>query len=661
MAYCLPPQLAEKFKQGIISGDIDPAKLSGMDSKARHAFFAEYLGDVNAESVNALFESKLLLKHQQLGMINWAKRVMGTNEVAKRDAISRIERMDKVLKPAEETAFLEDLAAHQLGTHVSYAEAQTIADLSAKVTEAKGAGGDRLDYGRAVVALKNYVGGLKANAEKFTVEDLKRNPVGSALKGVSELAGNAKAIRASMDNSAIFRQGWKTLWTHPQIWQANARKSFADIVKSFGKDKVMDELNADIVSRPNFDLMRRAGLDVGVAEEAYPTSLPEKIPVLGKFYKASENAFTAFVRKTRADVFDKYIGIAKETGVDLDDVQLQSIGKLVNSLTGRGHLGALEPAAKVVNNVFFSPRMLKSHVDTLLLHPTDEMSGFARKQAAINLLKIIGGTAAVLATARAVKKDSVELDPRSADFGKIRVGATRFDVSGGMASLVTLAAREATQSTKSSTTQRVTDLNSGKFGAQKGTDVVYNFFENKLSPAAAVVKDLMKGETFEGDKPTVGSEAKNLLVPLPVTTYLELKNNPQSANTLAAMIADALGIATNTYGQNPAADRRTAKAEIERMARAGMAYGEQARDYLKRGVVTAKDIGEAVREAKIPSQVRAFKDLPIDEALEAWGNATPVERRVLRPSLVKKAAAARELPAEQRAVLMPKIRAALAQ
>lgn len=551
MNFCLPPKDADKFKASIISGEIDPTKLAGMSSADRHAFFADKFGEDAAAPMNTLLESKLLLKNQQAGMINWAQRMMGQNKPAQRDVISRIQNMKDVLTPENENAFLEDLASQRLGTHVSYDEAKTIADLSNKVLEAKAAmdkGGDRMEYGRAVVDLRNQVEDMTREAKKMTWQDVKANPLKVPGKVLNGIASNAKSIKASMDNSAIFRQGWKVLWTHPEIWQKNARQSFVDLAKAFGSDQVMNEVNADIVSRPTYDMMKQADLAVGVNEEAYPTSLPEKIPGLGRAYRASEHAYSAFVRRTRADVFDKYIDIAQKSDVPLDKDELKSIGKLVNSLTGRGNLGAIEPVANVVNNVFFSPRFLKSNIDTLLLHPTDTMSAFARKQAAINLLKIIGATAAILATAKAVKKDSVEFDPRSADFGKIKVGNTRFDVSGGMSSIITLAAREATQSTKSSTTGNVHPLNSSKFGSQTGTDVLYNFFENKLSPAASVVKDLMKGKTSQGEKPTVGNEVVNLLVPMPITNYVELKNDPKSANILAAMIADALGISTNTYG-----------------------------------------------------------------------------------------------------------------
>ena len=557
-SFCLAPQLAEQFKQDIVSGKIDPEKLALMTSKERHVFFSQSLGDLNATQVNALFESKLLLKNKQVGMVSWARRVLGENTPAGKDVISKIKRMDKVLSPAEESAFLEELASQRLGTHISFDEAAKITELSKRIDETKGAmenGGDRLAYGRAVVELQNYVADLKGQANRLQRSDFK-NLGKLGLKAVDSVAGNAKAIKASMDNSAIFRQGWKTLWTNPKIWATNAKKTFADMYKTFGGKDVMNELNADIVSRPNYDLMKKAKLDVGVTEEAFPTALPEKIPVLGRAYKASQDAYTAFVHKTRADVFDKYIEIAQRSDIELDNIQLESIGKMVNSLTGRGSLGRMEPVAGAVNNIFFSPRLLKSNIDTLTAHQFQKgVTPFVRKQAAINLLKIVSGTASVLAIAKILKPESVELDPRSADFGKIRIKDTRFEVSGGMASVITLASRLITSSTKSSLTGEVKPLNArdknGKplYGGQTGTDVVYNFFENKLSPAAAVVKDLLKGQDFEGNKPTLGSTAKNMFVPFPFTNFQELQTNPNSANTLIAMIADALGIATNTYSK----------------------------------------------------------------------------------------------------------------
>jgi len=545
--WCLPPKHVERFKNALRSGDIDPMSLAEMSSAERRAVFEKHLGAENAEPINAQFETKLLLKNRQMGYVSWAKKMLGENTPAGRDLISRIERMEKLLSPAEEKAFLEDLTARKLGTRVTAEEAGKIAELSKAVGAAKEANPNSMEYGRAAVALRNYVSEMGRRGERFQLPNMG--------KYIETAAGISKSAKAALDNSAIFRQGWKTLWTNPVIWQRNARKTFVDLARQFGGKNVLDEVDAEIISRPNHDLMRRAKLDIGGLEEAYPSTLPEKIPVLGRAYKASEAAYTGFSRRTRADVFDKMIDIANKTGVELNDAELQSIGKLVNSLTGRGHLGRAEPAANIVNNVLFSPRFVKSQFDVLGGHAISGAGGsnFVRRQAALNLLKVVGGTAAVLATAKALKPDSVEVDPRSSDFGKIRVGDTRFDVSGGMASIITLASRLATMSSKSSTTGKVMPLNartrSGepKFGAQTGKDVLYDFIENKTSPAATVALELLKGETREGGPPTVASTVRGLVEPMPVANYIELKNNPNSANILAAMIADGLGIGTNTY------------------------------------------------------------------------------------------------------------------
>jgi hypothetical protein len=477
MAFCLVPKIADEFKRKIVSGEIDPLKLSKMSSKDRRAVFAEYLGESNAEPVNRLFESKLLLKHQQLGMINWANRLMNVSPDAKRDLINRIRRMEAVLDPATETAFLEDLAAARLGTRVSYEEAQTINELSNKVAETEQYKGNedkdsRLEYGRSVVALQNYVNELKVGNEPSVLQELREAPGRALVRGASNAPGFFKSIQASFDNSAVFRQGWKNLFAHPVIWQRNARKTFVDLAKTFGGKNVADELQADLVSRSNAELYKKAKLNIGLTDEAYPSSLPEKIPGIGRAFKASQDAYTNFIHKTNADVFDAYMKIGEKNGYEFSDTDLINIGRMVNSLSGRGHLGKLDAAADAVNVVFFAPRNLKSHFDVLGGHAltggatlseigsgTNAGSSFVRKQAALNTLKIITGTAAVLGLAKTLAPDAVELDPRSPDFGKIKVRNSRFDVTGGMGSILVLAARLLTNESKSSVTGKISKLN----------------------------------------------------------------------------------------------------------------------------------------------------------------------------------------------------------
>ena len=247
--FCLLPQVADKFKKDIIEGKINPEKLALMTSAERRAFFAKELGEASAEPVNALFESKLLLKNQQAGMISWAKKLTGITKQTQRDIISRIQRLDEVLNPVEAEAFLDDLVAQRLGTRVSFEEAQKLSELAKRITETKGVG-DRMDYGRASVDLRNYYNDIKLKNNKFSVKDFAKNPLVNTGKALSDIAGNAKAINSSLDNSAIFRQGWKTLWSNPIIWAKNAVQTFKSIVDTFSGKEVLDAIDADIISRP---------------------------------------------------------------------------------------------------------------------------------------------------------------------------------------------------------------------------------------------------------------------------------------------------------------------------------------------------------------------------------------------------------------------------
>ena len=81
------------------------------------------------------------------------------------------------------------------------------------------------------------------------------------------------------------------------------------------------------------------------------------------------------------------------------------------------------------------------------------------------------------------------------------------------------------------------------FGGQTIGSVLETYLSDKLSPAASVVNDLyVTGSTFQGTKPTIGSEAQNLAVPLQIEGYEELEKDPNSANKLLSVLANVLGI-----------------------------------------------------------------------------------------------------------------------
>lgn len=561
--FCIRPENVEKFKKGLTDGSINPDKLSNMTSDERRKYLSDYVGETISKKVNAEFESKLLLKNQKAGMIKWAEGVAGLNKETRRDIIGRISRLESVLDPQNKEMFLSDIAERRLGIGVSADQAKTIMDLSRKVSDLEGRrlptgafanDADRMAYGRAVFDMTDFVNDIRSKAKSMSLEDLKKTPVQFGGKLVETTAANAKAINASMDNSSIFRPGFKLMWSKPKIWLKNATESFSNIAKSLGGKNVKREVTADIVSRPNYSIYKKMGLAVGNLEEAFPTTMPEKLPLLGRLYKASEDAYTGFIQRSRADAADYYLNVAKNVGVNIDDPkELKAIGGLVNSLTGRGDLGRLERAGEITNVLFFSPKYLKSNIDTIL-HPLTAKSGFARKEAAKNLVKIVAGTAAVLKLAEMLAPGSVEWNPRSSDFGKIRIGNTRFDITGGTGSIATLAARIASQESKSATTGIISKMGTEEWGSDTSWDVFTRFAENKTSPFAGLIMDMWKGKDFEGNKVTAGSAAWDLFTPLSVKTYAELSSDSNSPNVLASLILDGLGIGANTY--SPVGDRR---------------------------------------------------------------------------------------------------------
>ena len=570
--FCLMPKHADAFLNALKSGEIDPAKLAKMSSEERNAFLGKHVGTENAKQVNSLFESKLLLKNQKAGMIRWAKTVGGLTEPARRDLIGRISRLDRVLNPAEGEQFLKDLASTRLGVDVTESEARTISKLSSKIQETSQANlsskedalkkgfqpsAADLAHGYARYDLTKYISDLKSGTTKFKASDLKTvKGIGSTIVHLPKaVADVSKSIGASLDDSFALRQGFKAFFTNNRQWQKAFIQSFRDIVKG-AKDAeaAQRDIKAHLMADPVYDQAVKDGLAITKEEDVFPTSLPGKVPVLGRAFNASEVAYDGFAENLRLGIYKQQMRLAKDLGQDMGEKFGKNMAKEVNSLTGRGGFGAQEGIAEKANLAFYSLRFLKSNVDTLLLHPTGigigGVGSVAQKTAAKNLIKIIAGTAAILGTADALKPGSVDFDPRSSDFGKIKVGDTRFEVTGGMDGLVTLAARLAKQSTKSSTSGAVTKLNTGAYGGQTEFDTVLDFLSNKASPAGGVLVDKLKGTTPSGQKTTAKGEALKLVTPLNVNNFVELKNDPNSANILSAMISDTFGISTNTYGKS---------------------------------------------------------------------------------------------------------------
>lgn len=574
MSWCLIKTEADKLRKALRDGSIDPQKLSEMSSSQRQDLFATFTNRENAVQINSLFESKLLLKNRQRGYISWAKRTLGMTFPAKRDILSKIQRMDKALDPGEEQQFLADLVTTRLGLGISREEAKTISDLSKQIEKKKEKADengvfenqdDRLEYGRSVVALENYIRDLKLDAKKISFRE---QPAEYILKTVGEIPGAIKSAVASLDNSFFGRQGIKTLLDlrTSKIWVKNFVKSWGDIANELrGKDAI-DAIKADIYSRPNAinGKYKAGGYGLNVlSEEAFPSSLPEKIPLLGRLYKASESAYNGGALRLRADLADRLITKAEEHGVNtLSRKESEGIGHLVSSLTGRGSWGRADAISKELNVLLFSAKFLKANLDTLTAYQLDKkvrQNKFAREEAIKTTASIMSTLAGVLFMVNFIDPDRVEDDPRSTNFGKVKIFGRWVDITGGMASLAVLASRlTPTQHNGEwgfwykNSTGSYTKLGT-KYGGMTALDVAESFLEGKFAPIAGVFRDIWKGKDFSGKPVTLEGEIEKLAVPISVQNLLEMIKDPETPITdvMGAVLLDGLGfsVATHLPGQ----------------------------------------------------------------------------------------------------------------
>lgn len=542
--YCLSGKLATEFKSRLKSGEIDPEALAKMSSEKRRAFFEGFLDSTNAKNVNALFEKKLLAKRRWDAMIKWAQEVSGIKPEVRRDLVSKIEKMiqykdGNLLAPQEEEAFLKDLVSTKLGTDVTYEEAGKIAEFSKKVSESRREleskpddKNSRIRFGNALLDMYEYVESLNKKEMSFT--DV-----------LSNIANVPRAIISSIDFSAPFRQGFGMV-TNKRFWE-NLKPMF----QAAFKEQAYKDIQAEILARPTYNVMQKSGLrivslgrNLSQREEAYMTTLLDKVPGI----RGSERAYTAFLSKLRADAFDDLLRKGQLAGEDVSAGSkfTKDIANVVNTFTGTGKIGKVDQVAPILNSVFFSPRKIASTIQKL--NPKNylsrDISPIARQEALKRLAGQVGFSTAVLYLATLFGAKT-ETDPRSSDFGKIQVGNSRIDVTGGDGNYAVLLSRLITNQMKSTTSDIIKSLGEG-FGAKTRGDIAVQFLRNKLSPTASFIASWLYGTDPSGNPFNLKSEAISLITPISISTVLEsLKNDPNMAFTNT--IFDLFGFSVNVY------------------------------------------------------------------------------------------------------------------
>lgn len=595
---CLLPDSIKELRRAIQSqGGF--AGLRGKTAQERVKFFAQYVdtpgSTSTAEWLNREVERRILAKGQTSAVREWMQKLEKKDvKISNKTAV-----IDRVMKKKEafspKSFYAGGLVKQALGFETNRDDVKKLYDLSNTINQLKknllaldpdyfnrtdldklpeNVKQARQALGEKMVEFqKEYETiALKARMVDYANKTLK----GKALERVLEVAGNLKSIKASFDVSFLRQLQTTAL--------AGQTKSFYDAMKSgyqifFGK-KIgwADTLMADLLTRPNALSGRYAqfGVEVGIKEEAFPESWVSK--AIGEtdlnLFRRSEEAFNVAIQTARADMFD---AMWEATKGDVKLLKDQQVGKVINQLTGRGWSVKDPQTQRIINNLLFAPKWLASRVqlllDTRLVFKSGNKitidgktvltpQGLRARAAIFNVILI----AMIAAGRKYLWGDEVEedtdigtaFDPRSSDFGKVIIGRTRFDLTAGTASLITLGARLWTQETTTA---------QGRTKPMKTADTLFYFLSGKSSPGLQLAANIQHAIRTGGEfvdyrgRPlkweTTTDWRENLadwLLPISLTGgIIESVTTPVAEMDTAywgmtmGIVADFIGIGSNTY------------------------------------------------------------------------------------------------------------------
>ncbi len=421
---------------------------------------------------------------------------------------------------------------------------------------------EEYEYGAAWAIFRDYVDSLRTRANVKTVKQAINAYLKNPIDFIVDAAGTMKASKASLDNSFHFRQGLPTFLkgitgdkASAIAWGKTFWKSWGFMWDGLRGSKGSEQaLTASIVSNSDFALLEQMKLALFVTEEDIPITVQEKIPFIGRLFRAADVGFVLSGRYMRFQLALQYLKVWRKSGKPVTKKEMEGIGTLVNSQTLRGATASKNQEPGLVNNLLWSPRALRANVDMLTFHLLDrKATSFTKKQAAINLLRYISGTAMLLAIADWIDDDSVTFESTNSDFGKIVAGGIRYSIGGSTAVMVVLASRLIQDEFTSATTGKTSPLSPGS-PFRSGEGLVFNFFKNKLSPAASVALQILNRSTRDGDPLTIPWVLDASFTPLIIDSTFEAAEIADAANTLSAVIAEAVGVNVQVF-----TDKKTLK------------------------------------------------------------------------------------------------------
>ncbi len=365
-----------------------------------------------------------------------------------------------------------------------------------------------------------------------------------ALNTILKIINIPRTLQTIGDLSATLRQGVMLAPGQP----IQFKDAFIDQLKATFKEKNYEAINEILLSSQYADEAEQYGLymaptsksaSVLAREEAYMGNIFDKVPILKQIVGASERAYNTFLNSLRMGTWNYWCRKWEGTGKTAQDYK--DLASFINHATGRGDLAGFSRLAGVLNATFFSPRYIASRIEV----PIDliKSTPAVRKVIARNLVAFVASGTGILGLA-ALAGAGVEKDPRSADFGKIKVGNTRYDFWGGYLPYVRFVTQVMLEQRKVTSTGAIVDVD--------WKDITSNFVRSKLAPIPGLIVDLKSGSTFIGEELTAENWEKVLYEKLTPMFAQDIVDAIGEYGAIGGAVGlpSALGVGVQTYEDN---------------------------------------------------------------------------------------------------------------
>jgi hypothetical protein len=430
---------------------------------------------------------------------------------------------------------------------------------------------------------------------------LKNRPIGDKILDMGvDVLSIPKSLLASGDLSYLLRQGVILSAGHPMM----AARAFVESLRMFHKEENETKWMSALRASDIFPILKKAGLDLSdphsklaAREEMFLSNLANKIPLWGdtqRFKMGGKNitipglgvvsrssrSYTGFLNKMRVDVFAAGYDDMASRGFDINrDIEsFKAWAELINISTGRGSLGKVEQFAPYLNLIFFAPKLVVSRFSLLFGLPrqlgnlayealpnkilgrkkpklppiiNDNLDPLVRRMHLKNMLAFIGLASMILTLLSLTDFAEVEIDPRSSDFGKARIGNLRIDIWAGFQQIIRTIVQFITGERKSAQTGVIREFNPKEFPFSNRLDIIGGFMRNKLSPAASTAVDALTGKNAVGEPFVLENEPIENIVPLYLQDMKDIYINEGLGLAVGAAIPGLLGAGTQYYLPKP--------------------------------------------------------------------------------------------------------------